>query len=107
MLGNYFATTIDVVLYLGTTRRHRLLAPLYIVAELVFAGVYVGVDLCSCFSRFLLQVFGAFTRALGQTFPACLFPPGERKAHRSLRQFRALPETNRNHFRLAVVLNFV
>ena len=65
MLGNYFATTIDVILYLRTTRSYRLLTPLYIVAELVLTGVYVGVDVCSCFSRLLLQVLGAFTRTLG------------------------------------------
>ena len=68
MLGNYLATTIDVVLYLRTTCSHRLLTPLYIVAELVLACVYVGVDVCSCFSRLLLEVLSAFPRALGERF---------------------------------------
>ncbi len=71
MRGNYLATTIDVVLYLRTTCSHRLLTPLYIVAELVLARVYVGVDVCSCFSRLLLEVLSAFTRALGEWF-ACI-----------------------------------
>ena len=45
--------------------------PLDIVAEMVLAGVYISVDLCSGFSRFLLQKLGAFTRALGQGL-ACI-----------------------------------
>ena len=69
MLGNYFAAAIDVVLYLGTTRGHGLLAPLHVVTELLFAGIDVGVDLRSCFFGFLLQVFGAFACTLGKTFP--------------------------------------
>src|SRR5277367_3802323 len=71
MLGNNLAATIDVVLYLRTTCSHCLLTPLYIVAKLVLAGVYVGVDLCRCFSRLLLEVLSAFTRALSECF-ACI-----------------------------------
>src|SRR5258708_26333454 len=69
MLGNHLTAAIDIVLYLGTASRHGLLAALYVVAKLFFARVHVGVNVCRGFSRFLLQVFGAFARALGQTVP--------------------------------------
>ena len=44
MLGNYLTAAIDIVLYLGTASRHRLLAALYVFAKLFFARVYVGIN---------------------------------------------------------------
>src|ERR1700761_2337147 len=67
MFSNHLAAALDVIFHLGTTLRYRLLASLYIVVKLIFTGVDIGIYLRRRFSGFLLQVFGAFARAFGQT----------------------------------------
>ena len=82
----------------GNDPLHSLLAPLYVVAELVLAGIDIGVDWAAASSTFASGTLRV--RARSQPgFPVSLFPPGERRAHRWPRQFPVRPETNRNHFR--------
>jgi hypothetical protein len=64
MLGHHFTPLLNVGLHLGTATLHRLLAFDYVFAELIFAGIDIGVDLGCGFPRLLLQVLRSLT---GQT----------------------------------------